>query len=149
MSLRLVLIGFLVFFIALSSKASVDDFDLKTAKVYGEVERLIEKGDSVGIFNILYREDSVVAGEGLPAVARNKSEVLKIIDSLLAEVRSCRIHQDSAKGVSSHYSYTFVTYKCLPKNEGDVLSFRALYVWEERNGELKVVAELFGVGRMN
>ena len=146
---RIKLISLILLCITFSSKAFADDFDKRVERVYAEVEKMIAKGDSEGVFKALYRENSVVAGEGIPFVARATPELIKVIDSVLAETRSCEILQDPAKGVSDRYSYSFVTYKCVPKSGGDALHFRALYVWEERNGELKVVAELFGVGQMN
>ena len=146
---RISLICVALLCITLSSKALANDFDKRVARVYAEVEKMIAKGDSEGVFKVLYREDSVVAGEGVPFVARSTPELIRVIDSVLAETRSCAIQQDPARGFSDRYSYSFVTYKCEPKNGGAALHFRALYVWEERNGELKVVAELFGVGLMD
>lgn len=111
------------------------------------IESLLAKGDTERLAKEWYWPDVVIDGESSPQAYRSLQEFKPTLVAESGSASKCTFSMPSPVAASETQAAVFIEMACKAPEAGKPeMKFRALWVWQKREGIWKVVREAYLVG---
>ncbi|MGE6779492.1 hypothetical protein ACQKFL_17790 [Vreelandella titanicae] len=112
------------------------------------VEAMWSEGDYEGIARSLYVEETRITGEDTPDVYTGMESLTGLVEYLVDTSNAVELTQVQASPVGEIGVISWVNWYVTP-TEGEDFVMKSLMVWEQHDGDWKVMADMYAAGEID
>ncbi|MDN3522929.1 hypothetical protein [Halomonas ramblicola] len=111
------------------------------------VESMWSEGDYEGIAQSLYVEETWITGEDTPDVYTGMESLTDLVKYLVDTSNAAELTMVQASPVGENGVISWVNWYVTP-TEGEDFVMKSLMVWEQHDGDWKVMADMYATGEI-
>lgn len=113
-----------------------------------DVESMWSEGDYEGIAKSLYVEQTQITGQDTPTFYTGMEALTELVKYLVETSSAVELSIAESRPVGDGGLITWVNWYVTP-NEGEDFIMKSLMVWEQHDGDWKMMADMYAVGEID